>query len=142
MRRPSVLLADDHRIVSEGLKSLLADDFELVGIDIREHWCRAATEDRLDRRVEREGRGDHLVARADVQRVQGEDERVRAVGNAEGMRNAEISGGLLFKGMNVRAEDEPPRLENRGERVLQLVRERRVLRPYVNERDLRHGGPV
>jgi len=32
MSRPRVLLADDHRIVSEGLKSLLADDFDLVGI--------------------------------------------------------------------------------------------------------------
>jgi DNA-binding NarL/FixJ family response regulator len=32
MSRPRVLLADDHRIVSEGLKGILADDFELVGI--------------------------------------------------------------------------------------------------------------
>ena len=32
MDRPRVLLADDHRIVGEGLKSLLADDFDLVGI--------------------------------------------------------------------------------------------------------------
>lgn len=32
MSRPRVLLADDHRVVSEGLKHLLADDFELVGI--------------------------------------------------------------------------------------------------------------
>jgi DNA-binding NarL/FixJ family response regulator len=30
--RPRVLLADDHRVLSEGLKRLLADDFELVGI--------------------------------------------------------------------------------------------------------------
>jgi DNA-binding NarL/FixJ family response regulator len=30
--RPRVLLADDHRVVAEGLKRLLADDFELVGI--------------------------------------------------------------------------------------------------------------
>jgi len=29
---PRVLLADDHRVVSEGLKRLLADDFELVGM--------------------------------------------------------------------------------------------------------------
>ena len=29
---PRVLLADDHRIVAEGLKSLLATDFELVGV--------------------------------------------------------------------------------------------------------------
>ena len=31
-KRPRVLLADDHQIVAEGLKSLLAADFELVGV--------------------------------------------------------------------------------------------------------------
>jgi DNA-binding NarL/FixJ family response regulator len=30
--RPRILLADDHRIVAEGLKGLLAADFELVGV--------------------------------------------------------------------------------------------------------------
>ena len=30
--KPSVLLADDHRMVAEGLKSLLVEEFELVGI--------------------------------------------------------------------------------------------------------------
>lgn len=30
--RPRVLLADDHRMVAEGLKSLLTPDFELVGV--------------------------------------------------------------------------------------------------------------
>ena len=32
MRRPRVLLADDHRIVAEGLRSLLEPEFELIGI--------------------------------------------------------------------------------------------------------------
>lgn len=32
MTRPRVLLADDHRIVAEGLKHLLGEEFELVGI--------------------------------------------------------------------------------------------------------------
>jgi DNA-binding NarL/FixJ family response regulator len=32
MRKPRVLLADDHRIVAEGLKSLLEEEFELAGI--------------------------------------------------------------------------------------------------------------
>ena len=32
MNRPRVLLADDHRMVAEGLKSLLSADFELLGI--------------------------------------------------------------------------------------------------------------
>ena len=32
MTRPRVLLADDHRMMAEGLKALLPDEFELVGI--------------------------------------------------------------------------------------------------------------
>lgn len=32
MNRPRVLLADDHRVLAEGLKSLLAAEFELVGV--------------------------------------------------------------------------------------------------------------
>jgi DNA-binding NarL/FixJ family response regulator len=32
VNRPRVLLADDHRVVGEGLKRLLADDFELIGM--------------------------------------------------------------------------------------------------------------
>lgn len=32
MSRPRVLLADDHRMVSEGLKNLLTPEFELVGV--------------------------------------------------------------------------------------------------------------
>jgi DNA-binding NarL/FixJ family response regulator len=32
VNRPRVLLADDHRMVAEGLKSLLCDEFELVGV--------------------------------------------------------------------------------------------------------------
>jgi DNA-binding NarL/FixJ family response regulator len=32
LNRPRVLLADDHRMVAEGLKTLLSADFELVGV--------------------------------------------------------------------------------------------------------------
>jgi DNA-binding NarL/FixJ family response regulator len=32
MNRPRVLLADDHRMVAEGLKSLLTPEFDLVGV--------------------------------------------------------------------------------------------------------------
>jgi DNA-binding NarL/FixJ family response regulator len=31
MKKPRVLLADDHKIVIEGLKSLLQDGFEILG---------------------------------------------------------------------------------------------------------------
>ena len=42
MRRARVLLADDHRIVAEGIKNLLEPEFELVGIveDGRQCWPR------------------------------------------------------------------------------------------------------
>src|SRR5262245_29960329 len=42
MSRPRVLLADDHRMVAEGLKSLLADDFDLVGVVENGHALVAA----------------------------------------------------------------------------------------------------
>ena len=32
MSRPRVLLADDHVMMAEGLKRLLADEFELIGV--------------------------------------------------------------------------------------------------------------
>lgn len=32
MKRPRILIADDHRMLAEGLRGLLEDDFELVGI--------------------------------------------------------------------------------------------------------------
>ena len=32
MKRPTVLLADDHRIVADGIRSLLKDDFDLVDV--------------------------------------------------------------------------------------------------------------
>jgi DNA-binding NarL/FixJ family response regulator len=32
MKRPRVLLADDHRMVAEGLRSLLSEEFDLVGV--------------------------------------------------------------------------------------------------------------
>jgi DNA-binding NarL/FixJ family response regulator len=32
MPRPRIILADDHRLVAEGLKSLLSADFELVDV--------------------------------------------------------------------------------------------------------------
>ncbi len=32
LRRPRILLADDHYLVAEGLKSLLTPEFEVVGL--------------------------------------------------------------------------------------------------------------
>jgi DNA-binding NarL/FixJ family response regulator len=32
LKRPRILLADDHRVVAEGLKTLLSDEFDLTGV--------------------------------------------------------------------------------------------------------------
>ncbi len=44
MKRPRILLADDHRIVAEGLRSLLEPEFDLVGIVEDGRALLAATE--------------------------------------------------------------------------------------------------
>ena len=38
MSRPRILLADDHRIVGEGLKSLLAEEFDVIGL-VEDGWA-------------------------------------------------------------------------------------------------------
>ena len=73
----------------------------------------------------------------DLERVEREHDRVGAVGDADRVLDAEVRGGLLLEGADVRAEDEPAGVENLGDSLLQLVQQRRVLRLDVNERDLR-----
>ena len=106
-------------------------------VDLGEDGRRAAARDRLGRRVEREGRADHLVARADAHRVERDHERVGAVRDADRLRNAEIGGGLLLEGGHVGAEHELPSASTSAKALLELGDQRCVLRPDVNERN--HG---
>jgi DNA-binding NarL/FixJ family response regulator len=46
MNRPRVLLADDHRMVAEGLKSLLLSEFELVAV-VEDGWALVETAKKL-----------------------------------------------------------------------------------------------
>ena len=101
-----------------------------------------APRDRLGGRVEREGRADHLVPLADPHRVEDEDDRVGPVRNADRVLDAEVGRCLLLEGAHLRAEDEPARVDDLGDSLLQLVQQRGVLGFHVNERDLSHGGPV
>ena len=87
------------------------------------------------RRVERERGADHLVAAADLERVQDEDERVRPVRDADRLAHAEVARGLLLEGAHVRPEDELPALEDAVDRLLDPGQERRVLRLDVYEGD-------
>jgi len=91
--------------------------------------------DRLGGRVEREGRADDLVAGADSHRLEHEQQRVRPVGDADRLLDAEVVRGLLLEGLDVGAEDEPPVLEDGGDALLQLGQEWLVLRLDVDQRD-------
>ena len=98
--------------------------------------------DRLRRGVERERRAEDLVAGPDLERLEAEHDRVRAVPDADRVRHAEPRRRLLLEGADVRPEDEHAGVENVGEPLLQLGDQGRVLRPHVNERDPRHADSV
>ena len=80
--------------------------FIVDGVDVGEDRRRAATRDRLRRRVERERGADHLVARADPERVEHEHDRVGAVGDADRIVDAEIVGRLPLERGDVGPENE------------------------------------
>ena len=107
----------------------------MVGVDVAEDRRGAAAAIGLRGREERERGADDLVARPDAERVEDEDERVRPVGDADGVADAEVGGGLLLEGAHLRAEDESAGVDDLSEAVLQLLDERRVLRPDVDERN-------
>jgi hypothetical protein len=116
-------------------------EIERRGLDLGEDGRRAAPRDRLGRRVERERRADHLVARADPERVEDEHERVGAVSDPHRLLHAQVLGCLALEALDLRAEDEAAALERPGERLFQLRDERRVLRLHVNVGYRRHHGP-
>jgi len=60
---------------------------------------------RFGSRVEGIGRADDLVAHADVVGAQGKDQGIGAIGNANRMRNTNISGSFGLKGLDVWTED-------------------------------------
>ena len=81
-------------------------EIERRWVDVGEDRRRADARDRLGRGVEREGRADDLVARADPERAQHQHDRIRAVRDADRPRHAEVRGGLALERVDVRAEDE------------------------------------
>ncbi len=86
-------------------------------------------------REEGERRGDDFVASADVERAQRQQDRVGAVGTANGvLRSRQRRDGLLelFDGL---AEDEKLIVDHAHERGHDLVLDRRVLRAEVEKRN-------
>ena len=117
-------------------------EVERRGIDVGEDGSRAALDDRLGRRVERERRANDLVAGADAHCVERDDKRLRAVRDADRALHAEVRGGLLLERPVVLAADELARLEHSLEGGFELGDQRPVLGAYVNERDRLHDAPL
>ena len=115
-------------------------EVERDGVDVGEDRRRAAPHDRLGRRVEGEGRADHLVAGPDAERLEREHERVGAVRDADRALHAEVGGGLLLERPVVRAADEALAVENLAERGLEPGNQRLVFGSDVNERNRLHAG--
>ena len=111
-------------------------EVERDGVDVGEDRRGAALRDRLGRRVEREGRADHLVARADPERVERQHEGVGAVRAADALGGAEMLRRLALERLDLGPEDEATRVERLRERRLELCAERRVLRRDVDVGDL------
>ena len=104
-------------------------------VDVDEHRGRAR---RLDpghgRHAGVRGR-DHLVAGADAERPQRELDRVRARRDADRLARAAEGRELLLEGLDARAADEPPLVEDVRDGLRQVVSQLRVLAPQVEKRD-------
>jgi len=76
---------------------------DVVGprIDVHEDRLGPHHADRLGGGHEGEGRGDHLVARADIQSAERQVQGVRPVGHADGEPATAIGGDLLLQGLDV-----------------------------------------
>ena len=89
-------------------------------VDVDEDRPRPREHDRLERREERERHGDHLVARADAERAQGEQQRVGAARDAHAVLRAAVGGELLLEGGQLGAQDEAAGGRDAAEELLRL----------------------
>jgi len=81
-----------------------------------------------------------IVAGPNSHRVERDHERIGAVRHTDGARHAEVLRGLALEGLDVRPEDEDPRVQNLRDPLLDLRDQALVLRFYVDKRDARHAG--
>lgn len=93
-------------------RDLFADAFRVdvvrVWVDVREDGCGADGADAFGGGEEGEGCGDDLVAGADVQGSQADDQGVGAAVHADGVFHAEVIGDFLFEREDVWPHDELP----------------------------------
>ena len=110
-------------------------EVERLVLDVGEHGHRTDRGDRLGRCVERERRADDLIAGLDAQRAQRDQQRVRAVADADPVRHAQMLGERALDLGDPRAEDEAARLDHLGDRAGDLLAHLGVLRMRVHQGD-------
>ena len=105
------------------------------GVDVGEDGSCPDVRDGLGRRDERVRGRDHLVARTDVQRPQGELERGRAGAHTDGAGGSHVLGPGRLERAHLVAEDEAGVVEDALDRAIDLAPDRLVLSGEVNELD-------
>ena len=102
-------------------------EIERVGSDVDKYRDGPHPGDGLSRREERVRSGDHLVAGAHADRFQCQQQGVGTVGHTHSVGGAELGGHLLFELAYLRAEDEPTRVDNLADSLLDVGQQLRVL---------------
>ena len=120
---------------SQGRVHGLRRDHHRLRIDVAEDGTGAGRWDRLGGRVERERRHDDIVARPDAHRAQGDRQRVRAVGDADDVIDAEIVRELALEGRDLGAEDEPALVDGVGRGTDEAVAEARARSVDIEQGD-------
>jgi len=104
-------------------------------LDVGEHRSRPARLDAGDRGHAGVRSRHDLVARADLERLEGDRDRVGPGGDAHGEARSAVGGEGLLEALDLLAEDEPAASEYALQRRVELVAELRGLAGEVEEGD-------
>ena len=110
-------------------------EIERIGPDIGEHRGGAHARDRLGGRKECVRSGYDLVAGTHTDRLEGQQQRVGAVGDADSVGGAELDGHLLLEPAHLWAQDETAGVDHVSDGLLDVGQKIRVLPVDVHERD-------
>ena len=89
-------------VVGDGRFQLVRVHVQVERVDVHEHWRGAAGDDAGGCRDEAEGRGDHLIARANAVRLQRYDQRRGAAVHADRVLRPDVFGERLFERLRAR----------------------------------------
>ena len=124
----------------DGRLDFMRVDVEGQGVDVDENGLGVEAVDDAGRGEEREGRGDDFVAGADVQGHEGDEQSVRAGGDADGMGGAGIGGHGLLEFLDFGAHDEILGVADVVDDGPDLVADGPVLGFEIEQRNIHDGG--